>query len=145
MILNQITLIFNVSHCHHQIVYYHHYKFNIFLFDELCMILINRMNVTKNKWVKHILLYFSSTNSITALVNVVESIVMDHVLDPRLDKTIDYWIVICCFSAKQTTLWNKSKDWLAQNQNHGSEWSNMATRIQLFQLTSTMNNQLLLF
>jgi len=29
---------------------------------------------------------------------------------------------ICCFSAKHTSLWSKSKDWLARNQDNESEW-----------------------
>ena len=42
-------------------------------------------------------------------------------------------IVICCFSAKHTAIWSKSKDWLAQNQDNVSEWSNMSTNKLLFQ------------
>jgi len=40
----------------------------------------------------------------------------------------DYKIGICCFSAKQTTLRRKSKDWLAGNQDNVSEWGDMSTR-----------------
>jgi hypothetical protein len=40
---------------------------------------------------------------------------------------------ICCFSAKHAALRSKSKDWLAQNQNNVSEWSDMSTRGLLFQ------------
>jgi uncharacterized protein YjiS (DUF1127 family) len=36
-------------------------------------------------------------------------------------------IGICCFSAKHTSLWKKSKDWLTQKQDNVSEWNNMST------------------
>ena len=42
----------------------------------------------------------------------------------------DYNICISCFFA---TLRNKNKDWLAQNQDNVSEWSDMSTRGLLFQ------------
>jgi hypothetical protein len=42
-------------------------------------------------------------------------------------------IGICCFSAKHATLWTKSKDWLALNQNNVFEWSDMSTHGLLFQ------------
>jgi hypothetical protein len=40
---------------------------------------------------------------------------------------------ICCFSAKHAALRSKRKDWLAQNQNNVSEWSDMSTCGLLFQ------------
>ena len=43
-------------------------------------------------------------------------------------QTKDYKIGICCFSAKHTLLRRKSKDWLSQNQNNVSKWSDMSTR-----------------
>jgi len=43
-----------------------------------------------------------------------------------LGKTKDYKIGICCFSAKHAALRRKSKDWLAQNQDNVSEWSDMS-------------------
>ena len=39
-----------------------------------------------------------------------------------------YKIGICCFSAKHAALKNKSKVWLAQNNDNVSEWSNMSTQ-----------------
>ena len=45
----------------------------------------------------------------------------------------DYKIGICCFSAKHTALWSKSKDWLAGNQDNVSEWGDMSTQDLLFQ------------
>ena len=47
------------------------------------------------------------------------------------DQTKDYKIVICCFSAKHTSLSNKSKDWLVQNQSNVSEWNSMSS-LELF-------------
>jgi len=40
----------------------------------------------------------------------------------------NYNIGICCFSTKHAALKIKSKDWLAQNQNNVSEWSDMCSR-----------------
>ena len=59
------------------------------------------------------------------MVSVLASSAVDHGFEPRLGQTKDYKIGICCFSAKQATLGRKNKDWLAQNQNNVSEWSDM--------------------
>jgi hypothetical protein len=53
--------------------------------------------------------------------------------EPWSGQTKDFKIGICCFSAKHTALWKKSKDWLAQNQNNVSEWSDLSTHGLLFQ------------
>jgi hypothetical protein len=45
----------------------------------------------------------------------------------------DYEIGICCFFAIHAALWRKSKDWLTQNQNNVSEWSDLSTHGLLFQ------------
>jgi hypothetical protein len=50
-------------------------------------------------------------------------------------------IGICCFSAKHTALRSESKDWLGQNQNNVSEWSNMSTCALLFQPASTKKHR----
>jgi hypothetical protein len=42
-------------------------------------------------------------------------------------QTKDYKIGICRISSKHVALRRKSKDWLAQNQNNVSEWSDMST------------------
>ena len=42
-------------------------------------------------------------------------------------------IDICCFSAKDATLRNKSRDWLVRNLDNVSEWSDMFTDRLLFQ------------
>jgi hypothetical protein len=47
-----------------------------------------------------------------------------------------YKIGICCFSAKHASLRRKSKDWLAENQNHVSEWGDMFISGLLFQWAS---------
>ena len=52
---------------------------------------------------------------------------------PWSGQTKDYKIGICCFSAKHAAFRRKSKDWLAQNQNNVSEWSDMSTHGLLFQ------------
>jgi hypothetical protein len=61
------------------------------------------------------------------------SSVEDRGFESRSGQTKDYKIGICCFSAKHAVLRRKSKDWLAQNQNNVSEWSDMSTRRLLFQ------------
>ena len=53
--------------------------------------------------------------------------------EPRSCQTKDYKVGICCFTAKQAALRRMSRDWLAQNQNNVSEWSDMSTRGLLFQ------------
>ena len=62
------------------------------------------------------------------MVSVLASSVVDRGFEPLSDQTKDYEIGICCYSAKHTSLWCKSKDWLAQNQENVSEWSNTSTR-----------------
>ena len=62
------------------------------------------------------------------IVSVLASSVVDRAFEPRLGQ-----IGICCFSAKHAALRRKSKDWLAQNQNNVSEWSDMSIRGLLFQ------------
>ena len=44
-----------------------------------------------------------------------------------------YNIGICCFSDKLVVLRSKGKDWLAQNQDNVSEWSDMSIHGLLFQ------------
>ena len=67
------------------------------------------------------------------MVRVLASSAVDRGFEPRSGQTIDYKIGICCFSTKHATLWRKSKDWLAWNQNNVSEWGNMSIRGLLFQ------------
>jgi hypothetical protein len=67
------------------------------------------------------------------MVSVLASSVVDRGFEPRLGQTKDYKIGICCFSAKHVALRRKSKDWLAQNQNNVSEWSDRSTRGLFFQ------------
>jgi len=73
---------------------------------------------------------------------VLASSAVDDVLEPRSGKTNDYKIGVCCFSAKQTTLSGKSKDWLTRNQEKVSEWSDMSTRGLLLQWATTIQIQL---
>ena len=67
------------------------------------------------------------------MVSVLASRAVDHGIEPRSGQTKDYVIGICCFSTKHVALRRKSKDWLAQNQNNVSEWSDMSTRGLMFQ------------
>ena len=76
------------------------------------------------------------------MASVLASSAVDRGFEPRSGQTKDYKIGICCFSAKHAVLRRKSKDWLARNQNNVSEWNDMFTRRQLFQLSSTIKKQL---
>jgi hypothetical protein len=67
------------------------------------------------------------------MVSMLASSAVDRGFEPWLGQTKDYKIGICCFSAKHAALRRKSKDWLTQNQNNVSEWSDMSTRRLLFQ------------
>jgi hypothetical protein len=67
------------------------------------------------------------------MVSMLTSSVVDRGFEPQSGQTKDYEIGICCFSAKHATLSRKSKDWLAQNQNNVSEWSDMSTLGLLYQ------------
>ena len=72
------------------------------------------------------------------LVSVLASSAVDRGFEPRSSQTWEYKIGICCFSAKHAALRSKSKDWLAQNQNNVSKWSDMSTRGLSFQWASTL-------
>jgi hypothetical protein len=67
------------------------------------------------------------------IVRVLTSSAVDGWFDPWTGQTKDYKIGIWCFSAKHAELRSKSKDWLGQNQNNVSEWSDMSTHGLLFQ------------
>ena len=67
------------------------------------------------------------------IISMLASSAVDRGFEPRLGKTKDYEIGICCFSAKQPALRRKSKDWSAQNQNNVSELGNMSIHGLLFQ------------
>ena len=69
------------------------------------------------------------TNRIgSVMISVLASSVVDCEFEPQTGQTKDYKISICCFSAKHTALRSKSKDWLAQNQDNKSGWTEMSTR-----------------
>ena len=71
---------------------------------------------------------------------MLASSAVDRGFKPLTGHTKDYEIGICCFSTKHAALRSKSKDWLAQNQNNVSEWSDMSTRRMLFQKSSPIKN-----
>jgi hypothetical protein len=76
---------------------------------------------------------FKSLNCISGImVSVLVSSTVDRGFEPRSGQTKDYKNGICCFSAKHSAIRRKNKDWLAQNQNNMSEWSDMSTRRLLF-------------
>ena len=67
------------------------------------------------------------------MVCVLASRAVDREFDARPGQPKHYKIGICCFSAKHEALRRKSKDWMAQNLNNVSEWSDMSIRGLLFQ------------
>ena len=60
------------------------------------------------------------------MASVFTSSEVNHGFKPRSGQTKDYKIGIYCFSAKHAALRRKNKDWLAQNQDNVSEWSDMS-------------------
>jgi hypothetical protein len=60
----------------------------------------------------------------------------DSGFEPPSDQTKDYNICICYFSTELAVLRSKNIDWLAQNHDSVSEWSNMSSgmKIQLSML-----------
>ena len=81
-----------------------------------------------------IYIYTYIINSICGvMVSIVALGAIDHGIEPRSGQTKDYKIGICYFFAKHTAVRRKSKDWLAQNQNNVSEWSDKSTSGLLFQ------------
>jgi hypothetical protein len=53
------------------------------------------------------------------LLNLIFAfIAVDRGFEPRSGHTKDYYIGICCFSAKHASLMRKSKDWLVWNQDN---------------------------
>ena len=57
------------------------------------------------------------------MVSMLVSSVVDRGFKSWSGQAKDYKISICCFSTKYVALKRKSKDWLAQNQDNVSEWS----------------------
>ena len=67
------------------------------------------------------------------MVSMLASSAVDRGFEPISGQYKDYRIGICCFSAKQAALRRKNKDWLDQNQDNVSEWSDMSISGQLLQ------------
>jgi hypothetical protein len=76
------------------------------------------------------------------MVSLLSLRAVDRGFKPWSGQTKDYKIGMCFFSAKHTALRSKSKDWLAWNRNHVSEWSSMSIRSLLFQSANTIKIQL---
>jgi hypothetical protein len=67
------------------------------------------------------------------MVSVLASSVVDRGFELQSCQTKDYEIGMCCFSAKNAALREKSKDWLTRNQDNMSKWDDMSNRGLLFQ------------
>ena len=115
-------------------------KYKVFWLDDFGAPVWN--SNTKVLWLWS--LTFALLQSLTTLVVkwLGSSSVEDHLSEPQSGKTKDYKFIICCLSAKHTAARSKSKDWVAQNQNNVSWWSNMSTCGLLFQWASSIKSQL---
>ena len=79
-------------------------------------------------------MFYKFFNSIGGVVlSVLISSVVDGGFESVSGQTNNYKIGICCLSARLVALRSKSKDWLAQNQNNVSGWSDMSIHRSLFQ------------
>ena len=76
-------------------------------------------------------IYMTGVNCII-MVSVLASSAVDRGIEPWSGHTKYYKIDICCFSVKHAALRRKSKDWLAQNQDNVSKWSDMCIHRLLF-------------
>jgi hypothetical protein len=73
---------------------------------------------------------FSCPNYIDSImVSMLASTVVDGGSTSRIIPKTS----ICCFYTKHTALRSKSTDWLSQNQDNVSEWSDVSIRGLLFQ------------
>jgi hypothetical protein len=52
------------------------------------------------------------------MVSGITSGAVDRGFEPRLGQAKDYYISMCCFSAKYIALMRKRNDWLARNQDN---------------------------
>ena len=75
------------------------------------------------------------------MASVLASSAVARGFELQWGQTKDYKIGSWCFSAKHAALRSTSKDWVVQNQNIVSEWSDMSTRRLLFQWASTIQIQ----
>jgi hypothetical protein len=74
----------------------------------------------------------------SVIVSALAASAVDRGLDSRSGQTKDYQIVFVAYNAKHAELRRKSKDWLPQNQDNVSEWSDMYIRGLLFPLANTI-------
>ena len=75
------------------------------------------------------------------MVSVLTSKAVNRGFEHRSGQTMDYKIGICCFSAKHAALRRKTKDWVAQNMDNVSKWSDMSLRGLLCQWASIIKIQ----
>ena len=66
------------------------------------------------------------------MVNVITSVAVDRGFKPWSGQTKDFKISMCCFSANDTPLGRKSKDWFARYQDNVSEWGDITIHVCCF-------------
>jgi hypothetical protein len=101
---------------------------------------INRMLICKNKIYYHL----GGGGGVTCLLGAALSCLLYSPcwFEPLSGYTQDYKFGICCWFANHAVLRSKSNDWLVQNQDNVSEWSNMSTHGLSFQWAGTIKSQL---
>ena len=93
----------------------------------LIVVLVKLLNI-------HVYSYFQSSINLIGgvMFGVLASSDLDHRIESWLGQTKYNKTGFGCFPANHTALRNKSKDWLARNEDNVSEWSNMSTHGLLF-------------
>jgi len=66
-------------------------------------------------------LYSTDIQTVSVIVSMLASSVVDRGYEPWSGQTKDYKIGICCFTDKHAALRRKSKDWFAWNQDNVSK------------------------
>ena len=72
-------------------------------------------------------MYFYLNVNHIGCVNLINSNVVDCLFKLTSGQTKENTIGICCFSAKHAALRKKDKEWVAQNLDIVSGWSDMST------------------
>jgi hypothetical protein len=114
----------------------------------VCVFYLHIHTLVLEKYSGIFLIFFFSfnfkpcSNNICILL-LTASVAVNRGFEPRPGQIKAITLVFVASSLKHTALRRKSKDWLAQNQNNVSEWSDMSTRV--FQRTNTIKNQLSVF
>jgi hypothetical protein len=84
---------------------------------------------------------FIQNRIVCEMVSVLAWRVIDRWYEDWSGQTKDYKNGISCLIAKYASLKSKDNDWLTQNQDNVSQWSDMSTNELLFQCATTIKLQ----